>query len=1129
MSSGAKKLRRNANLSLKKNRHPSSGGKQLPLRRKRRILTRSIKFVAASLVSMALVICVIAAGVYFLLQGDAVKGSAVLARIEAGLKDVVGESFDVQLENVNLSFSADARVVFKSNDVKILRKLDGKPLSEIGEIEAKFNLLEVINGNTAIELVRLKDAVLDADALGSGRGVFLPTHLDQPFNVIGDTLAKFQTYLDKDEFKEFEIVNSSIKGSVLGRKQQDPIEVTYLSLNPDGKGKFILNSQLKTEFSNIAVNSSYALTQNAGSVYKFLATGIDVREWFFDPEQDGGVIGSNALITLDGNIPFNEEHLAFDPTLNIKSNASTLRLGKNAVTDVSSLNLNIRLILDKNQIELDPSQIQMGRLTASWIGGIKPYNAVKGYGGSLRYDLIMQQGNFQPILEGEKLVPAAFQINGLYNVDDKDLLIDRILLTTRKGYAEGKGRMLFGGETPSLKASATTKGISINAVKQFWPYFMASGARDWAQTHFIDGWIEEGTLAADIPSGIIFRVADGAKIKPEEFNLKLKMEDVAFRPFGEMPAIQQGKGSLEVSGMKISSNLNTGIASAGSTKKVKIKAGSFTMNDYAAKERFGETKLSLEGDAVSIAAIADRKPLRVMERMKVSANQFSGKGFADIVARFPIKKGTDYNQVDWNVLLDLQNASSSKELAGRKFTEANIVIDANPISAKVVGFAKIDGVKAKLNLVEPIGKSGKAKRKREITAALSDDARKAFGINLSPVVKGPINVTIIQDAGVDKYKVDFKNAEISMPWVGWSKGKGIAAKAEFILKTQDNLFRLNDFKLQGAGFYTSGNLLMNKGGLISADIKQLKLNDADSIGLQIEKKNEAYNIKVSGDSYDARGVMNTLLYQGSFKQVQDGRSVNLTAKFKQIQGFGKRRIYNADIVYQSKSGVLTKLDMKGVGTDGANYSVQAQRNGNQTLFTIASNNAGNALAFTNIYTKMEGGVIKSQLIRSDNGPFKGPVNLSNFIVVNEPRLAQMVSNVKRQIPDDRGQRAKVIPINDDKRIKFDLAQAKIEKGEGYLALNDAVIRNASIGLSMEGTLYNQRDAMNIKGTFMPANSVNLAVSAIPIIGRFFANGKDRALIGITYQLKGARANPELLVNPLSIVTPGFFNKVFEFR
>jgi len=607
------------------------------------------------------------------------------------------------------------------------------------------------------------------------------------------------------------------------------------------------------------------------------------------------------------------------------------------------------------------------------------------------------------------------------------------------------------------------------------------------------------------------------------------MKDVAFRPFGEMPAIRKSKGNLRISGMKISSSITSGVASAEGKKPINIKSGVFTMKDYAAKDRFGETKLSLEGDAVSIAAIADRKPLRVMQRLKVSANQFSGKGFADIVARFPIQKGTNYDQVDWNVLLDLQNASSSKTLAGRKFTDANIVIDANPISAKVVGSARIDGVKAKLNLIEPIGKSGKAKRKREVIASMGEDARKAFGIDLNPVVKGPIQVKIIQDNGAEKYQIDFKNAEIAMPWVGWSKGKGIAAKAEFSLKQTDGLYRLNDFKLNGSGFYSAGNLLMSKRGLLSADIKQLKLNDSDSIAVKVERKDNTYNITASGDSYDARGVMNTLLYQGSFKQVQGGRSVNLSANFKRVTGFEKRSIFGVDVTYQSRSGSLTKLDMNGFGRDGSKYSVQAQRNGNQTLFTINSSDAGNALAFSNIYTRMQGGNISAQLVRNDNGPFLGPVNLKNFTVVNEPRLAQMVSNVRRQVPHEKGERAKVIPIDSDKRITFDLAQAKIKKGDGYLDLDDAIIRNNTIGLSMNGTLYNKQDSMNLSGTFMPANAVNLAVSAIPILGRFFANGKDRALIGITYQLKGRRANPELLVNPLSIVTPGFFNRVFEFK
>ncbi len=1126
---GAKKLRNDRHLPLKNNQYPSSGGKPISTHKRKGLFGRSIRYVFASIFSILLLVTVVFAGAYYYLQGDTAKGSAVVARIEVALQDLVGENFEVKLQNVNLSFSPDTRVVFKSKNVEIISKKDNRVLSTIGEIETRLNLFEAISGNSSIELVRVKNVEVDADVLGSGRGVFLPTHLDEPFNVIGETLAKFQTYLDQDRFEELEIIDSTIKGSVLGRKQTDPIALKYLSLNPDGKGRFILFSELKTEFSNININSNYSKAGDDGSRYEFLATGVHMREWFSDPLLQDGVIGSDAIINLAGNIPFNKSNIAVNPTLNIKSDVSTLRMGKENVTGVGSLDLNLRLILDKNQIELDPSTLEMGRLTANWIGGIKPYNAQRGYGGSLRFDLIMQRGTFEPTLKGEAVIPAGFQINGLYNVDDKDMLIDRILLTTKDGSATGKGRMLFGGETPSLKASGTTKGISVTAIKQFWPYFMAGGARSWVHDHFIDGWIEEGALKADIPAGVIFRIKDGAKIKPEEFNLNLKFKDVAFRPFGEMPPIRKGKGSLDIIGMKISSKLSSGSAQVADKKPIRVQSGSFVMQDYAAKKRFGDTRLSLEGDAVSIAAIADRKPLRVMERMKVSANQFSGQGYADIVAKFPIKKGTQYNEVDWNVLLDLQNASSSKTVAGRKFSNANIVIDATPISAKVIGKARIDGVDARINLVEPIGKSGKAKRKREVTATVGEKARKALGIDLSPVVKGPIDLTIIQSGGSDRYRVNFKNAEIAMPWVGWTKGKGINAKAEFNLKLTNGIYNLNNFVLDGVGFYSAGNLIMNKRGLIVADIKQLKLNDGDSIKVKVERKDKTYNINASGNSYDARGVINTLLYQGSFKQVQGGRSVNLNAKFKSVLGFEGRRIFNVDLAYQSRNGALTKLDMIGFGPEGANYSAKAQRNGKDTLFTISSNRAGNAMAFTNVYTKMQGGKINAQLIRRDNGPFFGPVNLKSFTVVNEPRLAKMVTNVKRQIPDDKGQRSKVIPVNEDRRISFDLAQAKIEKGDGYLNLKDAVIRNNIIGLSMEGLLYDKNDRMRINGTFMPANSVNLAVSAIPILGQLFANGRDRALIGITYQLKGARANPELLVNPLSIVTPGFFNKVFEFR
>ena len=64
---------------------------------------------------------------------------------------------------------------------------------------------------------------------------------------------------------------------------------------------------------------------------------------------------------------------------------------------------------------------------------------------------------------------------------------------------------------------------------------------------------------------------------------------------------------------------------------------------------------------------------------------------------------------------------------------------------------------------------------------------------------------------------------------------------------------------------------------------------------------------------------------------------------------------------------------------------------------------------------------------------------------------------------------------------------------------------------------------------MPAIGLNRAISAIPIIGQLLGNARDSAFIGISYRMKGPMSSPVLDINPMSLVTPGIFNKVFEFK
>ncbi len=68
---------------------------------------------------------------------------------------------------------------------------------------------------------------------------------------------------------------------------------------------------------------------------------------------------------------------------------------------------------------------------------------------------------------------------------------------------------------------------------------------------------------------------------------------------------------------------------------------------------------------------------------------------------------------------------------------------------------------------------------------------------------------------------------------------------------------------------------------------------------------------------------------------------------------------------------------------------------------------------------------------------------------------------------------------------------------------------------------------NLALGFVTASS--LANLFFCLIGVLLGNGRDRGLIGVTFKLEGKASKPQLQVNPLSVIAPGIFRQIFEFR
>jgi hypothetical protein len=62
---------------------------------------------------------------------------------------------------------------------------------------------------------------------------------------------------------------------------------------------------------------------------------------------------------------------------------------------------------------------------------------------------------------------------------------------------------------------------------------------------------------------------------------------------------------------------------------------------------------------------------------------------------------------------------------------------------------------------------------------------------------------------------------------------------------------------------------------------------------------------------------------------------------------------------------------------------------------------------------------------------------------------------------------------------------------------------------------------------VPAYSVNRILGKIPLLGPILTGGEGEGLLAVTYQMAGELDDPEVSVNPLSVLAPGFLRTLFS--
>jgi hypothetical protein len=81
---------------------------------------------------------------------------------------------------------------------------------------------------------------------------------------------------------------------------------------------------------------------------------------------------------------------------------------------------------------------------------------------------------------------------------------------------------------------------------------------------------------------------------------------------------------------------------------------------------------------------------------------------------------------------------------------------------------------------------------------------------------------------------------------------------------------------------------------------------------------------------------------------------------------------------------------------------------------------------------------------------------------------------------------------------------------------------------MRGKVDFRAQTLNVGGTYVPLSALNRVIGdVLPFIRPLLTGPEGEGVFGITFAIQGSMADPQVVVNPLSLVTPGIFREIFQ--
>jgi len=365
--------------------------------------------------------------------------------------------------------------------------------------------------------------------------------------------------------------------------------------------------------------------------------------------------------------------------------------------------------------------------------------------------------------------------------------------------------------------------------------------------------------------------------------------------------------------------------------------------------------------------------------------------------------------------------------------------------------------------------------------------------------------------------MDFNNG-IKVPLINYNSGENLVNITSELIFDKQRL-NLKKFSLKdGNSEIKINNLISNNKSLIKFD------NISVKTFLRNEKNND-FNIKfgkkieIRGLKYDASNLTKELGKNSDtifLKNLNKEISVNISEIDTKVSDV----ISDFTLIGFIKNGKFNKIISKGNFYDDKYLDISLIEDDilKMKKLEIYSDLPKPLLTNYKFFKGLSGG---QMLLNSNYNSQKSNSTLviENFKVKNAPGLVKLLS-----LADFGG----MVDAASGEGLSFEKLEMKMEKNKKVLNLKELYAIGPSVSILMEGYVENDSGLVSLRGTMVPAKTLNKFLSKVPIVGDILIPKEiGEGLFGISFKMKGAPGEIKTTVNPIKTLTPRFIQKALK--